>query len=346
MKYLFPMLSIGPHGGNRVLIELMNSLIEHGHSVEILTSRRSIGSIYPINNLVKISYVGGKSKFSYLIVLLSIFFKFDYDSIIANHFSTYLPCLFSRVFFRKKMYYFVQDLEFNFYSGFFYFISKLISFVSYKDKKIISANDYLSARLESYGFLPCLKVNVGVSEVFFNTPIGNKYRTYDIVHFARSQQHKRLDLFLEIINKAKMFKPDLKILIVSNDVSAIDFLNSLGFEVNKPKNDLELIELIDSGKLYLLCSDHEGFSLPPLECMARGKPLALFPCGGPSVYTNDSNSILLNRDNIEDSARCINELLCDINRYEMMSANAILTAKKFKLKKAVNIIVDVISIEK
>jgi len=339
MKFFIPMLSLGPQGGNRVLIELANALVVKGHEVIILTTKMHMHCIYPIHDKINIIFVGGKSKFSYLLVLFLTAFVHDYDVIFANHFSTYIPSFLSKLIFKKKLYYLVQDLEYNFHHGISRYIARYLCRMSYNERNLISANDYLTSKLISLGYAPSLTINVGVSESFFSSKndSSKKIKSYDLVHFARHQPHKRLDLFLEMATILNGMDKNLKFIALSNDDIAIAKLEDFShlITVVKPKNDQELIEYIDQSKIYFLCSDHEGFSLPPLECMARGKPLALFECGGPSVYANPSNSILLNREDMIMSATKIYNTLMSEGTYNDLSLAAIETANRFTLSAAV-----------
>ena len=335
MKILIPMLSLGPHGGNRVLIELANRLVYKGVSVKIITTPIYKESKYELDNRVSVDFIGfGKSKANYYILLIYLLFSRWHDLVVVNHFSTFLPSIISSFLYRKITVNFVQDLEYNFHNGFSKYIAKAICFFSYKVKHLISANDYLSRKLEGFGNSVELKVNVGVSDSFFDCESSAPViKEYDVLHFARSQPHKRLDFLLVLVEKIKKIYPEFRIAFASSDEKAIQIVNSSGYECFTPKSDKELISLIDSCKFYFLVSKHEGFSLPPLECMARGVPLLYFPCGGPSVYVDNNNSIVLDESNIDDAIALI---VSSIQSPAPLSEYAKATAKKYRMSTAVD----------
>lgn len=338
-----PMLSLSPHGGNRVLIELANKLVNSGHEVLILTSRVFLESTYKIDSNVKIKFVGGKTKLSYFSVLFfSCFLK--NKIIIANYFLTFYSAVFSKLIFGSKYVYLVQDIESEFFHGWKRRFADFICNLSYKSSVVISANSYLSGKIIKRGGVPSLTVNVGVADSFFisTDSFDDLTKEFDILYFARAQVHKRLDLFLELMLEVEKLLPEVRILCISQDMSALELIRNTSVTKVKPLDDYHLCSLIKKSKINILTSDHEGFALPPLECMSQGVPLAYFPCGGPSVYVSENNSICLDRNNIKKSAENIVFLLKNENMLKHFSESSIITAEKFKLSTAIDDIVNYI----
>jgi len=90
---------------------------------------------------------------------------------------------------------------------------------------------------------------------------------------------------------------------------------------------------MDSARILLLTSYREGFSLPPLEGMARGLPAVLFRCGGPDQYIIDGrNGIYVESE--EKAAEAVEELVRDAKIYDLMHREALITADQYRMDKS------------
>ncbi|EFH5474660.1 glycosyltransferase, partial [Escherichia coli] len=106
-----------------------------------------------------------------------------------------------------------------------------------------------------------------------------------------------------------------------------------------PENDQELISLIDKCKIYLLTSSQEGFSLPPLECMARGVIPVVFECGGPEIYIEDGlNGFIVNT--IDEASETILKLVKSYDSLIEIKTKAVGTARKISFSEEVDALAD------
>jgi len=338
MNITIPILAITPHGGNRVLVELANYLTEQGHEVTLLSTSEN-NSPFIMNDNVKLKVIFGFLKNKHVKFLLFIFFSHLFmkdGTIIANHFLTAYSAKLSRFFFKTKSVFFVQGIEsecFDDYPKFISFFMRIINKNAFNFGNVISANPFLSLKLKEMKVDIAYEFNLGVSKKWI---LKSKCKhEYDVVYFARPEHNKGIDRFYEILSKNR----DISFLCISQDENILRTLSlENNVDVRKPSNDLELYNCLDISKVLLLTSYFEGFSLPPLEGMARGLPLIYFECGGPSVYSNKKNSILISHS----SSFNISYSLI-LNDYEKFSNEAFSTAKKFEVEGAFHELHDFIS---
>ena len=332
MKIAIPLIGFTSHGGVRVLVQIANCFAKQGHMVTFFLPKGRNNHVFKLESGVKVKEIGPNIKNKLLSwAAFSLLFPFYNNGtiIIANHFITYFPSVLSRN--KKKVVYFVQGLEYQAYSGWLATkIASIICKLSYCSDSMYAANKYLYDELKRFGF-PRGYLQLGIADDFIKTPLekkGFKEKEFDIIYFLRAEKYKRLDRFNSIIGL--LLKEGKRIVLVSQDIELLDKYRGLDVVCAKPSNDLELIRYIDRSKLMVLTSDFEGFSLPPLECMARGVPPILYDCGGPQNYAkNMVNSIVLeNIDNAPLLAAIMN-LLADNELYEYLSKNARVEAGKF-----------------
>lgn len=327
MKITIPMLAITPHGGNRVLIELANYLVNQHHQVIVLSTTKN-NSPFVIDSRVEVKIifnsVGNKYIRFLFFLLFSPFFMRD-GIIIANHFLTVYPAKLTQLLFRTRCVFFVQGIEsecFEEYPKLLSGLLKTVNSVAFRLCDVIPANSFLSSKLIMQGVKISHEFNLGVSRKWIVK--SNHKPKYDVVYFAREEYNKGLDRFLDVVR----INRNISFLCISQNQ---DLLNELSSEPNIsikcPSSDQELYQHLDICKLLLLTSYFEGFALPPLEAMGRGLPLVYFDCGGPSVYADNNNSILISETcEFTRSYERINK------NYQEYSLSAFQTAKKFELE--------------
>lgn len=331
-KIAIPLINLSSHGGVRVIIDLADYLSTAGHDVEILVPRNKISTNYKIPVTVKIKECGPVVKnkvFCYLLYLICLpFFLRGKDIIVANFFPTFYPSFIASILFNSKLIYFVQDIETK-YQGFTGNILNYACRLTYtKPKIIVAANKFLAKTLSIKYNLHVDNINIGLNEIFFS-PINQKFKNYDFIYFLRHEKWKRKELFAEVLFSLKGKLPNIKPICVTQDETLFLWAAEIGVEVIKPKDDKELIDVIDQSKAMLLTSSYEGFGLPPLECMARGVPAVVFECGGPGVYINNKiNSFIVNTK--EEAVQMLLELIENPELREQISREAQKSAMPFR----------------
>lgn len=329
MKVTIPVLGLTQHGGIRVLIQIANHLATQGHEVTFFYPQGRLDCNYERHPQVRAVALGlpRRSKMlTWIFFLATVIPHLKNSKIIANHFLTFYPAFFASLLFKKTSYtYIIQGVEFQAYSKWLARLVKPLATISYHSKKIIAANKYLEQELLSMGATATYTMQLGIDQSFFIAPHCAD-KKFDIIYFARHEHYKRLDRFLKIA--PVLIKNGITIICVTQNQVLANSLRALDFNVQIPKNQTQLVSCIDQARIMLLTSEHEGFSLPPLECMARGLPAVLYECGGPSIYAkNGINSFIGQHDSeIIDG---IMTLIKDQNIYQKMCSEAIKTAAKY-----------------
>lgn len=332
LQVVFPILSISWHGGTRVLIQVANHLAGLGHRIVFLVSRNRCKTPFEFAQGVTVRHVGvytGIKAIDYLVFLCCVPFQVKGNAVlIASFFVTYYPVLLLASIRRLPYLYFVQDIEskYRFPSG---MILNPLCKWTYRDPRIVAANEYLRDRLQSEFGTRSRHIAVGPDDIFYDLPpqAGKKY---DVVYFLRGEPWKGLDRFLRFL---ELSKGRLSCLCVSQDAKLADSIAGSGAMFRKPERDRELIECLDSARILLLTSYREGFALPPLEGMARGLPAVLFRCGGPDQYIIDGRNAV-HVDSEERAVKVIEELVGDFATYARMREQALLTAQRYRMAKS------------
>lgn len=339
-KIVIPTLGLTSHGGVRVLVELANRLVELGCDVTVLIPNRPAVSPFVLDKRVLIKKIGPLTEYRIVAAVLFLMISPAYlinKDILANHFVTVFPAWISSCVSRSKYFYFVQDIEYRFYKGEFSSVMRLLCEWTYRRGRLIAANSYLASELRKYNEV-LLTLKLGVSEKFFKIPRISSANEYDIVYFLRKESHKRIDRFDVLLPILQ--QKGVRILCVSQNTELLSLYSSR-VKTLCPKDDDDIISALDKSKILLLTSDHEGFSLPPLEAMARGLPSVIFECGGPAVYaTHRYNCMIVNDASEQTALEYIFDLLSNKVMYSEMSKNCLISASQFKLDDAVNCFAD------
>jgi glycosyltransferase involved in cell wall biosynthesis len=340
-KIIFPILSISWHGGTRVLIQIANYLAGIGYSVEFLVSRNRCDTPFEFLHGVSVKHVGVYTRLKiidYLIFLCCVPFHVSRTSIlVASFFVTYFPVRVLAFIKSLPYIYFVQDIEskYPFPRG---VLLNILCNWTYKDKRIVAANKYLRGRLlREYGTYSRY-ISVGPDSIFFDLP-SQAPKKYDVLYFLRGEPWKGLDRFDRFLSLAR---GQLACLCVSQDDLLAKKIAETSATFRKPESDRDLIQCIDSARVLLLTSYREGFSLPPLEGMARGLPTVLFRCGGPDQYINHGHNALY-VESEEEAVRAVEALIGDSTIYERMREQAILTAEEYRMDKSLVAFADYIA---
>jgi glycosyltransferase involved in cell wall biosynthesis len=345
MKLTIPLLGLTSHGGNRVLIAVANELARREHDVELLIPRGRNENFYTLYPGITVKEIGFKirpKRISYIVFLFLSFFHFKDRIVLANYFLTVIPCYLSSQIYKTKYIYFVQDIEYRFFSGFLKTFFKYICEWTFRKGNIVTANTYLYSIIAPFWKID-LPVNIGPSQIFFSQPRLGSEKEFDVIYFLRPERHKRLDRFDDFLELAS---GKIKIACITQDSELFLKYRAKVQSVFKPKDDVELIKVLDRCRIFLLTSDHEGFSLPPLEGMARGLPPVLFNCGGPSVYcVNFNNSIIIEEGGgVQKVFHAVKNILQNPSLLEELSMNAKATSGRFSLDEAVKSICDYIEL--
>lgn len=185
---------------------------------------------------------------------------------------------------RRNRWFFVQDLEWTFVENkLIAFLLKKLILNTYKNSKLLPANDYLHEALLKEKLAP-----IGVAAIWADPDFAQvnriEIRDIDVLMILRKGAHKRLDLYLEAIAYLKLVKPNIYLTVITTEDSISADVQPLVNECYVRPNRTQMKLLYARSKIFLLLSEHEGFALPPLESMGSGCVPICRDSGGPRAY--------------------------------------------------------------
>lgn len=276
----------------------------------------------------RIGFVTPWKALNYIAFLLLLPFRLPRRSIfMATFFVTYYSVRLAAAIRRRPYLYFVQDIESK-YMGLRGTVLNALCNLTYRDQHILAANSYLRETLRQRFHCNSRSIDIGPSEIFYYRPVRVPKR-FNVIYFLREEQWKGLDRFQRLL---AISGGRLTFLCVSQNEKLFNAVVDPAVTCCKPQGDDELIDCIDSSEVLLSTSYREGFSLPPLEAMARGVPPVLFRCGGPDVYVQAG----VNAIYVENETQVVEEtaaLLRNPEQYALMRRAAVSTAERFRLKR-------------
>jgi glycosyltransferase involved in cell wall biosynthesis len=184
---------------------------------------------------------------------------------------------------RDRRWFFVQDMEWRFVQNrAVAAVLKGIILFSYKRGHLISANSYLTSQMA------LLKLNVDAEVAIwadprFHAPI-QKARDIDLVMVLRKGDHKRLDLYLELLALVHAQNRPWKLAVITPESDIVPQIKGM-VDVCLLRPSIEQMQqLYARSRCFLHLSEHEGFGLPPLEAMGSGCVPICRDSGGIRAY--------------------------------------------------------------
>lgn len=180
-------------------------------------------------------------------------------------------------------------------------------------------------------------------DIEYFCPIKTEKR-YDLISLGRLSSEKRIISFIQIIKEISRIKPEIKVAIAGKgpDKNKIkEKINDLGLKNNIDMvgfvKEHELVQFYNSGKVFILCSETEGFPRTVVESMACGVPCIASNVGDMEDSIKDGvNGYLINDyfDNNQFVEKAL-YLLNNFDIYEEFSRNSLIMARdKFSHKTA------------
>jgi glycosyltransferase involved in cell wall biosynthesis len=294
MKINFNTLGLSSGGGNRVIIELANRLVDRGQDVTISAVTLQRFDWYGKENIkaklnmafpsVITRIIRQKIQHKYYVdVQLDLLKKIipDCDINIATFCLTVAPTVDSH---KGKPFYLVQN-----YEPWFFTDPRLIKIAndSYDSPAIkVCVSHWLEQKTGG------IYIGNGV-----NTAVFNPQCTFDekepnsILYFYRGMSGKRDDLALKCLSKLYE-KKKAKIHIVAQSNFAKTINPNFPFELHTCLSDVELAKVYSSARILLYTSSFEGFGLPPLEALACGTNVVSTPFTGNEFLVDKENCFL------------------------------------------------------
>lgn len=304
-------------GGNRVFIELANSIVKLGtYELDIAYPNNSNEiNHYKLRSEVNRKPIGRLAK-SMISKLGNVFFLFKYliNELKSNNevflvISDPLLCMFLWVFPRKyysRVIRFVQADDYNLYNdlfilknSFFLFIFKRLTKVSYMlDVKYVFNSTFSYDKfifISNRNDVEKLIIHPAVDKSIFYGLIEEREQRAKINLCLVGRDHplKKLDNFIDVWNRLPISVKSKvnKVFLISTD--KLDRFNLEGLSLIRPKSDIEIADVFRESDIFISTSLWEGFSMPPLEAMNCGAVVLSSDSGGINEYAfNDYNSLL------------------------------------------------------
>lgn len=348
------MLSLSPHGGIRVLTEIANNLVEMGHEVKVIAGNLYTKPIYPFDARVQLEILphGRGRVHSYFNLIRQIPKWTNLGWLpVLNHALTFSAFLLPKRTLAQSVIV-IQDMDWRGVKQPFGMLMQLGGEITLKKHPaILAANPYLANEIRLIGNDVIGQLKLGISKIFCSEDIQiSGKRDIDFLFFGRPQGRKRLSFYIEWVKHVVTMSPGIRIAAASQDKDVLAILCKLtGVKVYQPSNDLELKQLYERSRFFLLASSAEGFALPPLEAMGSGCIPVITECGGPSVYArhNDNSFVLTKESKPQDVATFCSELFnCDTKKLDSLQVAGYRTSREWVIDNFYNANLIVTSFER
>lgn len=342
MKINFVLVSLKTGGGNRVVFELCNSLVNLGHQVEIICANNSdAGNTFKLDGRVEIIKIGSysaskvKKIFNIINTLLFAREKRAGEIVIL---SDPIQSLFTFLLGRCKVYRFLQaddycifDDKYLLKTNILLSIYKLLTKISYKSKiKYIFNSRYTYEKFIKVSRREDVKyrlIHPAVnSKYFYNKQIRDFDGLINIAIVARVHPGKGFINFVEALeilyHNASEFRSKIgKIYVISHD--DLSAFNLSDVEIVVPSGDEEIADCLNQSHIFISTSWWEGFGLPPLEAMFCGCAVILTNSGGVNEYAiQNHNCVMIEAKNSELLQERLVALIDDKFLMNKLSTNA------------------------
>ncbi|MFV8335277.1 glycosyltransferase family 4 protein [Flavobacterium sp. RSP29] len=347
-------------GGNRVFVELANSISRRGdYEIEIVYPNNSLEiNHYKIEANININIIGriGLNLFHKLFnscllfcyIIKTLKNKGQTTIIISDPILSVFLWVIPKKF-NKDVIRFIQADDYKLFDDlyilknkFFLFIFKLLTIFNYKLKLKYIFNSSFSydrfIEVSKRTDVPELIIHPAVDkDIFYNLKAQNNYvnNKISICLIARDHPLKKLEDFIEAWNG---MLPDVKnkvsqVFLISTD--KLDKFDLSEFVLIRPQSDCEIAEVFRKSNIFISTSLWEGFSLPPLEALNCGMTILSSDSGGVREYAyNDFNASLYTPGSVTELKEKLTELINDKKKRDKYKENATEIIKEFSWDKS------------
>jgi glycosyltransferase involved in cell wall biosynthesis len=342
-------------GGNRWSVNLANHLSED-YNIELFALKKeNSNTIHSLNKNIKKNFYLLKN--NNLITRLFLYFKIFYQLskskykkdlvIITDPIISILSImLYPRTIFRNiaadENSLFDEKIFFK-YIGLLY-VYKLLLNISYlyPKTKFFFITKYVFIKCPVFFKKKIFKSNVninknlippGIEDIFLNNEVNFLKKNIEtICLFPRKQNFKGLQIFNESIFQIELTKLGIKkIILITNEEFNLNIIKEISLKLINPKDDKDIINNLDQSDLFISTSKNEGFSLPPIEAMARKVPVIMANSGGNLSYgVNGYNCLIYENNKAHEIINKIKMLINDNSLRERIILNGFNTAVNYR----------------
>jgi len=165
--------------------------------------------------------------------------------------------------------------------------------------------------------------------------------TKTVLAVGRLIQVKGFDMLLEAWVQVSDFMPDWKLVIVGegkerNKLTKFIEENELTEKVNLVGKTSDVSKYYKEAEIFCLSSRFEGFPMVLLEALAFGLPIVSFDCDtGPAEILEGTGSILVPKNNIDELASALIELMDNKEDRKIMGLQGKEKSKKYQPKEII-----------
>lgn len=191
------------------------------------------------------------------------------------------------------------------------------------------AKSFFSKRIQQKGIVLANPVD---SERIPEPFAGKREKT--IVSVGRLAKQKNFSLLIRAFSSFCKEYPDYK-LVIYGEGPERKYLEKLVFDLQleqkviMPGRNKDVLNEINSAKMFVMSSDYEGMPNALIEAMCMGMPVIATDCpsGGPrELIRNGENGLLIDVNNVEDMEKAMKQIVD--GRSEELGKRAYVTGKK------------------
>lgn len=331
-------------GSAKILATVLNSLLQRGIKIDLITSRGGVLDTLKNENLRTFHFPYSHSKnflfasFDYIFSQFFIFFfvfKYFFSKNITFYINTIKPvgAVFAGKIMRKKIVYHYHENAFA-VSKFYQILCKIMQIFA---NKIICVSQYqrnFLVRQKNVFVIP--NALPKSFEKAFDIDFQKNFEQKRVLLFSNLRFFKGMLEFIELAKRLPQFNFELVIGEKQQDIQHFFTKHKIDF----PKNltltarQYDVVPLYKRASLLLNLSNREfvveTFGLTALEAMTAGLPVIVPTVGGVAEMVEDGkNGYKIDVQNIDKIEQQIKTILTDFNLYKTLSLNALNMAKSF-----------------
>lgn len=334
----YTMWDTPPHGGVRVIFEIVNKLIERGHEVSVTSlAGRNDYRWFPLKT--KVDYVRNSLPLKAIDYMLRMRVRLGFHLDLAELLAKNTPdcdvnvATFSFTAFAVHRsgkgipFYHIQHYEPMLFSDPYF--GKMVGETYYLPLNKIANSIWLKNQLEErHGF--CVPViNPGVNlDTFHPRQVQKDSEKKRVLCYGKEAEWKgfrdALDAMKIVMNK------EFNVEFIVYGSTPISYWNpEVPYNFVQFPSDEELAELYSSADCVVCPSWYESFPLPPLEAMACGAPVVTTRIGTEDYAFHEENALVVPPRKPQMMADAILRILSDGELAERLKKRGIETAKRF-----------------
>ena len=188
----------------------------------------------------------------------------------------------------------------------------------------------------------------GISEIFFSTEKQSSLMDSPyILYMGNLKPHKNLSLLLKAFSNIKEKYKEVKLILIGikKPEQIKNKIIDLGIEnrliIKKYIEQKEIIKYIDNCMFFVFPSLYEGFGLPPVEVMARGKAVVSSSGGSLKEILKD-NAVLFNPLSEDELTMILEDMIIDESLRKGYEEKSLKYSENFHWDKIVKQYIDIL----